>query len=955
MKKILLLIAVVVNLLTIANAQVKGNMGAYATISGVSLVSGTTYNFTITGFVGNLRPRGEDAYITTDVSVGDVIWTSDCNKFVIASITSNTGITMVGTMTNTDAAQSAPINGSRIAVLREITTNNFTTYSLPPAGDGNSGAIAGITTNVAACIQAHYRRQDSIAFANAGGGTAIDTASRYKVVTRKFTDSTYINQSDKGLAITSNSSGNKLGLSFPTLDFVSGSVADNDILPIYDASGTAHGKIRADSLRSYIGGGGGSTTLPQNRIAVGSTLNTVTSDSALVFEKWKGIETNLTSTKQRLTIGDTLYPSGSQIIFYGNSITQSSVLQDGIPVSKTFSYPSFVAANLNATEINKGIGGTGLYGSTCADSNMLCRYIIPYTPSTRYIMYMYGPQNGSSDPTIDVPTYNTKLNALIDSTIAKGYPQNRIVILGWILTGRNNSMVDTSVNYRLDTLQQGVASRRGVRFVSTYNYMKINGGLSLVSSDSLHPTAAGQSVIAQAILIGLGHKYSTGDFRVIGNEDIKGNSVVGGSQTVGGNGSFGNSVSITSGGNKAAINIRATGAGFPVYSEIKQYGDLSTDTFSLRYTTGNGYVNNYGLYHNGVATIFNHNNNNITIGGTTDYGVKLGVNGSILVNGDANFFPTSNNHGVFNFRNPVFAGNSWIEQKWYGVTSTDTFRNRYGLNGSGDAYYGLFGTASTPLIQTWANGNTTLGFTTDVAQKLAVNGSGRFDGNLLIQPTTATSSTIKVRIPTFSVGNYVEQQFYVNAAGDTVSLRHSIISGGDRLFGIYDDNVAQFVYNATSNNFGIGKGASSTPQYRLDIDAITGSAGDPLRLRGLQAGATSDSIVTSASGVLRRMDISTTVESTHKAFMKAFAAASSVDAGVADVGWDALTNTQLTTFKRLTVFANGLLHPIYHGTSAPSAGTYNGLGYWVNGTVVNFVDASGNALSTVTNVRIDYR
>ena len=48
---------------------------------------------------------------------------------------------------------------------------------------------------------------------------------------------------------------------------------------------------------------------------------------------------------------------------------------------------------------------------------------------------------------------------------------------------------------------------------------------------------------------------------------------------------------------------------------------------------------------------------------------------------------------------------------------------------------------------------------------------------------------------------------------------------------------------------------TATPSYRLDIDANTGGTGNPLRLQGLQAGATTDSLLTSASGVVRRLAI----------------------------------------------------------------------------------------------------
>ena len=44
-------------------------------------------------------------------------------------------------------------------------------------------------------------------------------------------------------------------------------------------------------------------------------------------------------------------------------------------------------------------------------------------------------------------------------------------------------------------------------------------------------------------------------------------------------------------------------------------------------------------------------------------------------------------------------------------------------------------------------------------------------------------------------------------------------------------------------------------QYRLDIDATTGSTGNPTRLLGLLAGSTSDSIISSNLGILRRLSI----------------------------------------------------------------------------------------------------
>ena len=49
-----------------------------------------------------------------------------------------------------------------------------------------------------------------------------------------------------------------------------------------------------------------------------------------------------------------------------------------------------------------------------------------------------------------------------------------------------------------------------------------------------------------------------------------------------------------------------------------------------------------------------------------------------------------------------------------------------------------------------------------------------------------------------------------------------------------------------AQNMGIN---TPNPLYRLDIDAITGVMGNPVRLQGLLAGSTSDSILSSNSAV----------------------------------------------------------------------------------------------------------
>lgn len=184
---------------SISFSQVNEGFAGYGDIKDMGLVSPGVINFEINGFFGNNRPRQQDSYTTYDMQVGDLVLTTDCNLFTIASITFNTGTVIRGTLVNNDLNQSRPTSNTRVAVLRATKIDDFYTYSLPPSGDGNGGAISGITTQMKACLETHFKREDSIAVTrarevyqfNAGAGISpplTPAASRKRLAYNLSTD-----------------------------------------------------------------------------------------------------------------------------------------------------------------------------------------------------------------------------------------------------------------------------------------------------------------------------------------------------------------------------------------------------------------------------------------------------------------------------------------------------------------------------------------------------------------------------------------------------------------------------------------------------------------------------------------------------------------------------------------------------------------------------------------------
>ena len=88
-----------------------------------------------------------------------------------------------------------------------------------------------------------------------GGGSVADTTrTAYKYATMKWTDSTALHAEGKVFKDTLIGGRNILLNNYPTMD-ASGTITDGDLISKYDAETGVYQKVRADSLKGYIGGG----------------------------------------------------------------------------------------------------------------------------------------------------------------------------------------------------------------------------------------------------------------------------------------------------------------------------------------------------------------------------------------------------------------------------------------------------------------------------------------------------------------------------------------------------------------------------------------------------------------------------------------------------------------------------------------------------------------------------
>lgn len=227
----------------------------------------------------------------------------------------------------------------------------------------------------------------------------------------------------------------------------------------------------------------------------------------------------------------------ASVIGFGHSIMAGSYASD-----QAHQFIQLFGASKSATVLNAGIGGTFLQNTPSAQSfpnpttdNGRDRFqhdTITGTNSTvkkevLVCMYLINEARSTADFSAGVSAANYKndLQECMNGWIIGGYRPNKIILSNdcWVTDSRlnNTAIPQTRAGYEeFVTATKEVADEYGVFFADTYNYMKNNGGDSLINggdSPPLHPGDTGHAAIATSIGQAIRTYTAINNIRMAGN------------------------------------------------------------------------------------------------------------------------------------------------------------------------------------------------------------------------------------------------------------------------------------------------------------------------------------------------------------------------------------------------------------------------------------------------------
>lgn len=344
-------------------------------------------------------------------------------------------------------------------------------------------------------------------------------------------------------------------------------------------------------------------------------------------------------------IGSTTLSVLQPLVAYGSSIT--------VGYGAT-SYATLMANDwVQVAVTNNGINGSGI--STATPNNLYSRIsTFPNYTSNYYGIIFEGCINDFIN-NADTTVYKAQFGEIVDSArVIRSFPTDKIFLISPPYSpGFTGDSIYIGINQRVAALHGGVA-------IDIWHPMRdayISGHTDIIQSDSLHPTLAGQQIIARTIALAANTGNYIGNLSVSGSDTVAHNRITYGNNTTYGDIITTGSITqpIISGG---AIRLKNPGQNNGDYQDLRFVPDLAyhagnvKDSFFFRHFIYNSYQSRFGLYRKSDNTTFRvlYINENVqTLLGTDavtpptlDYTVGLGATyittglaGNFKIEGDA--------------------------------------------------------------------------------------------------------------------------------------------------------------------------------------------------------------------------------------------------------------------------------------------------------------------------------
>lgn len=350
-----------------------------------------------------------------------------------------------------------------------------------------------------------YRDGDSIRFTIAGSPYAIEGGK------------TYTNGFGAGDGLVSGTTIKRLEAGYGIDHFVSSgnikvSVDTNEVATPYDLTQLSiiHEPITGVLFMKDSNNNVGSDTAHFNYNAGNLNISRVLADEIRAVRS--------DTIKTAAFVGKNLYICGNSLVV-GLGAT-----------SGPLKWSNIASLMLGATEVNHGISSSTMEKRSPVDPivggvNALDRLsdIPTYNASTdSWLISAYGMNDwGYTGANYNPANFQTDYATWIANAVSKGWPLNRILIISpSYVTDAAFTFYSSITGLTAPTRQRmldfvaaskNVARAGGVQWFDMYNYMRLNGGNTLLTTDGVHPNDKGYRVYANAIVNKLGgHVVDTG-------------------------------------------------------------------------------------------------------------------------------------------------------------------------------------------------------------------------------------------------------------------------------------------------------------------------------------------------------------------------------------------------------------------------------------------------------------